>query len=264
MDQAGNSAAAGAIGTLTLNIAPANAPDLTAVVTSKPPRAVLGGSKGKATVKITNLGQTPASVPVGVTLYVSDDATFSANDVAVKTITKNFKLKTNKSKSVKFSFVYPGTLGAGNYFLIARADSTNAIAETKERNNFGATAATVNIAPPFVDLQATLPAPTGKLTPGGAAVAVVNVINAGNVTLSKPVSITLAASLNGVSSTLTTFTKKLKIGAGKSAKVKIKFTFPNTLTAGAYTLTATVDSAGSIGESDKTNNVGTSPAFNIA
>ena len=132
-DAAGNSAVAGPIGTFTLNVCPPECPDLIGQMTSKFPAAILAGKRGHAVVRMTNQGMMPVAGPVTVNLFVSDDANFSFNDVQVATSTRNLKLKTGKSKNRAFNFVYPATLGGGNYFLVARIDASNNVAETKER-----------------------------------------------------------------------------------------------------------------------------------
>jgi subtilase family serine protease len=230
------------------------------------PTAVLAGAKGKATVKITNMGQLPVAGPVATTLYVSDDPTFSLNDVAVGSpVTKTLKLKTNKSKSIRFAFNYPGTLGGGNYYVLARVDSGNAVAETKERNNVSATAAAISIAPAFVDPQPTSVAvPKGKLTPGGKASALVTLKNNGNVPLSQSVTIALTATGPGGDTQVATVTKTLRIKQGGSKGVKVPFQFANTLAAGQYTLTATVSTSGTFNDNNPDNNTAISPAFAIA
>ena len=265
-DAAGNSAVAGPIGTFTLNVCPPECPDLIGQMTNKFPAAILAGKRGHAVVRMTNQGMMPVAGPVTVNLFVSDDANFSFNDVQVATSTRNLKLKTGKSKNRAFNFVYPATLGGGNYFLVARIDASNNVAETKERNNFPATAAPINIAPAFVDLQGQVAAPTGGLTPGGVATSVVTVTNAGNVPLHKGVPITLSATTDQAGSgavALTTVTKGFTIAPGKSKSVKVKFTVPNTLTPGAYFLQSNLDPQNTIPESDETNNVSFSSGFNI-
>ena len=121
-DAAGNSAAAGPIGTFTLNVCPPECPDLIGQFTSKFPAAILAGKRGHAVVRMTNQGMMPVAGPVTVNLFVSDDANFSFNDTQVATSTRVLKLKTGKSKNRAFNFTYPATLGGGNYFLIARIE----------------------------------------------------------------------------------------------------------------------------------------------
>src|SRR5205085_2171564 len=104
------------------------------------------------------------------------------------------------------------------------------------------------------------------LTPGGVATAVVTVTNAGNVPLHKGVPITLSATTDQAGSgavAVTTQTKGLTIAPGKSKAVKLKFTVPNTLAAGAYFLQANLDPQNVIPESDETNNISFSSGFNI-
>ena len=203
-----------------------------------------------------------------VSLYLSDNPTFDPTDTQLGTQTKALSLKTGKGKSLSFKFTFPASVGNGNYTLIAVVDSNNAILEANEGNNVAAGATPVTLAQPFIDLRATVGTPSGALTPGGAGNVIVNVINDGNVVLTRPVTIRLNASTDASSDAadpvITTFTKKLVIKPGATKATPIKFNFPAGLTAGTYFITATIDPLGEIAETSKSNNTAASNGFAIA
>jgi hypothetical protein len=273
-DAAGNAAAAATLGTIALNVGDPNAADLTAAVTPKVKGGTLiAGTKqarGSAKVAVTNIGQTAlVKQPVVVTLFLSDNPTLDATDTPLGTQTKALSLKTGKGKSLSFKFNFPANVGDGNYSLIASVDANNAILEANEGNNVAVGATPVTLAQPFTDLRATVARPSGALTSGGAGNVVVNVINDGNVQLSRPVTIRLNistdASADPADPTITTFTKKLKLKqTGGTKATPIKFNFPAGLTAGTYFVTATIDPLGEIAETSKSNNTAASGDFAIA
>ena len=276
-DAAGNNSAETTLGTLALNVGSAADADLVTTITAKLPTATLVAgpkAKGTARVSIANNGQTATTklnAPVPVSLYLSDNNSRDSSDILLGTQTKPLVLKTGKAKSLNFKFSYPANIGNGAYFLIAEADTGNTLTEANESNNVAVTSNSVSLAQPFLDLRAAIGRPTGtsSLTPGGAATSSINVINDGNVQLNQNVTITLAASSDAAADpsdpVLATFTKKLNIKPGATKAVIIKFNFPQSLPAGSYFATATIDPLGEISETSKSNNVAvTSDVFAFA
>lgn len=272
-DAAGNAAAAGTLGTIAINVGDPNGPNLTATIAPKIPAGtvILGGkkSKGSAKVAVSNTGAAAITKqPVVVSLFLSDNPTLDGTDTQLGTQTKPLTLKQGKGKSLPFKFSYPATVGNGSYFLIASADANNAILESNEGDNVAVSEASVNLAQPFIDLRATVDRPTGALTPGGAGLVTVNVINDGNVQLTRPVTISLAASTDATAdpadAVITSFTKRLSLKPGATKATPIRFNFPAGLTAGTYFVTATIDPLGEIPETSKSNNTAASEEFGLA
>lgn len=272
-DVAGNAAAAGAIGTFALAAADPNSPDLTVAFVGSQPDAVIGGKASKAKVTVKNVGVNATASNVKVNLYLSDNDTYDAGDreVATKTL-KNLKLKTNKSKSVGFSFKYPADIGDGGYVLIARADADNGIVEFRENNNtansVGKGGAPVALKQPFVDLNPIeVSRPFGTLAANGKAIASMTVQNLGNVKFSGDMAIRLLASNNpdtvGDDVVVYETTKRVTIANGKSKKTTYKFTFPGSVVAGNYELIGEVDPANSVVEGEETNNSAKSAGFSL-
>ena len=116
----------------------------------------------------------------------------------------------------------------------------------------------MNLQQPFTDLRATVTRPIGALTPNGKAAGAVTIINDGNVKISQNVTIQMNASTDQAAdpsdASIVTITKRVSISPGKSKNVPIKFTFPASLAAGTYFVTATLDPLGEIVETSKSNN----------
>ena len=69
-----------------------------------------------------------------------------------------------KPTSVSLAFPTPSNVTDGDYFILAKVDETNGISESDETNNVAATASTVQIRQPFVDLSATVSVVPGTVT----------------------------------------------------------------------------------------------------
>ena len=233
--------------------------DLTGVVTGRIPVSVVGGAKGKVSVKVINNGPGLLKGPVSVSLYASSDSTLNTGtDTPIKTITKKLKLKAHKGKTLKFSFNYPSNLPDGSYRLLAQVDSGNAVAESDETNNVAVSATPVTIAAPFIDLSGSFASAIPAAAAQGAKESVtVLVQNTGNVVAAGPLTISLTASADNVAdagdTAITSFTKKVKLKPGAKAAIKFKYLLPAGLT-GSQFLIAGADTGGTFAESNEGNN----------
>lgn len=276
-DAAGNSATAGPIGSFNLatgtgggggTIGDPNGPNLVIVSPGRIPAEIIAGKKGKFGFRVQNLGPGIVNkVPTEFKVYLSADQSFDAGDVEVATFAKTLKLKVGKTKSLSARFVYPTTIGDGNFFLLARADTSSVIAESNESDNTGTSTTTVLVRQPFVDLQPTFVAKPTTFTPGATATIVATIKNNGNVSFKGTVPLTYVitsqGTVNETDTQLTTLSPKLSLSAGKSKSVKIKVPFPSTLATGAYQVGVNVDSTNVVAESDESNNIGLSFVFNL-
>jgi len=161
-DMSGNPVAAGA-GTFNVAIGTAGGPGpdlvVTAVTAGKKglPPSVVGGSKGRVKVRITNQGDAPVAGPVSVALLARDNdpnTPATGDTPIVTTPAKNVKLKPGKGRFVPVKFDYPDVPSAA-YTLVAVVDAGSGVTEGNETNNEGSAATAVTIAPAFVDLAAT-------------------------------------------------------------------------------------------------------------
>jgi hypothetical protein len=265
-DAAGNDLTTGqtapvSIGTFSLTAAPVDSPDLQGVFKGKFPVSVVGGAKGSATLVVSNQGVNPVvKTPVSFALYASETTTVLPGATPVKVVTSKLNLKHGKATTIKFSFVYPRSLPSGNYFLVADLDSSDKVVEINKVNNIVSTASTITIAPPFNAIKALSVVPnTGK------AFATVTFQNAGNVTANGALTINLTAptgagDVTGTGEAVATVVSRIHLGAGKTEKLKVKYTVSPSVTAQSGFLSATLDPANVFKNPDQNANIATSAA----
>jgi Tol biopolymer transport system component len=237
-DANGNFVAAGPLTPVTVTVTAASGPDLVPSFPEAVPPAV-GLSKAKVRVLVANQGDqpTPKGARMTLALYLSADGTVDANDVLVGQVTKKLKLRPQQAKRFTVKGVYNTPAGGPDYQLLAVADSTGAIPESREFNNTAATA--VNVQPAFVDLRTTVGAPTRPTAIAGRPfVLPVTVENLGNVAAKGTATYTVVASTDDVLGnaddvlvTTTPITKRLSVKNAKTKRVPLKFTAP---VAGSY------------------------------
>jgi hypothetical protein len=217
--------------------------DLAASFISSLPASIIGGGKGTATVNIAEAGTELASGAFTIELFASTTPSVPAGETPFQTVPAKLKLKEGGAENVKLKFKYPTSLATGSYYLIASID-TGALRDLNAGNNSSASASTVLIAPPFVQLNGSgLTAPTFD----GAKPASVSftITNVGNETASASAvqffASTTATPTGGIS--LATTPLKLNLKAGAGHLYKFKLALPTTLPAGTYMLVALLDPA---------------------
>jgi len=287
-DAAGNSATPGVIGggttpgttTFVLSTTPGggttggtigdpNGPNLVLTSPSKVPGEVIGGSrKGKFKFHVQNLGPGLLNAQTEFKLFLSADQTLDAGDVNVAILPKFLKkIKVGKAKGISIKFTYPTTIGDGNFFVLAQADSSNQIPESNESDNVLSSATAVLVRQPFVDLQPTFVSKPSKFTPGTVVSVTTTIKNNGNVSFKAATPIDLVLTSTGAvddsSVILASITPTLSIHNGHSKSVKFKVTLPAGLATGAYQMGVKVDTTNAIAESEESNNIATSFVFNV-
>ena len=270
-DAAGNSAAAGAIGTGSVNVTavPPEGPDIVVTIPGTILPAV-GGFKGKQKVLLQNTG-TQAIVSkskINVELFLSNDSLLDANDTKIATKTLKFNAKPNaRPKPVAFKFIWPQPSGTNTGFqLLAAADTTNVIPERSEQNNV--VASPVTVAPPFVDLSGSVGAVPTSLVAGQRVRLPFTIQNNGNVPSKGTISLKLLASSDDEAGTgdseIVTLIKRINLRPGKPKLMPLTFVVPSTIPAGTYNLLVQIDSGNAITESNDVNNTAVgSPPFTI-
>jgi uncharacterized membrane protein len=207
------------------------------------PISVFGGQSGLVKLKLLNTSSSKFFGAASLSLYASQDGSVSTDDTEITTITVfNLKLDTGKSKSVKLRFAYPDGLADGRYEIVAQARAGGGISQTESP-------AAVTIAEPNVDLATTFAdGALIDLNPASSQqTATVTVLNAGNVPADGNFEVRLYASTTGTvddSSQLlaTVPARRLKLKAGQSKSIRIRFTAPAALVAGSYDLIAVATS----------------------
>jgi hypothetical protein len=271
-DANNNAVAAGPLPAVTVTPTTGNGPDLVPAIVGPLP-AVVGGSKGKARVTVTNAGNqpTPKGAVMTLQLWLSADGTVDTNDVLLGTQTKKFSAKPGKGKKYNFKFLYNAPAGGPNYQMLAVADANQQISETNEFNNTAASP--VNVSPPFVEIATSVGAAKPTARPGKKFSIPVTLTNNGNVPAKGTIAYNIVASTDDVLGnaddvlvTTTPLTKTLNLKNGpKGKRSNVSVLLPTTLT-GAYRffVTSTFSST-TLGDSDATNNTdGTDNTVTVA
>ena len=144
-----------AVGTGAEAHAAAKRPDLVVSAVGTPPVKVRHGSSFSLGATVANKGRAAAKA-TSLRFYLSRDTTRSADDIVAGTVpVKRIKPRKRKTVSGKVAVPWGST---GSYWVLACADATKKVRETKEGNNCRPSKAQVNV---DSDLHATL---TGRLT----------------------------------------------------------------------------------------------------
>jgi hypothetical protein len=237
---------------------PADA-NLVASVIKAPP-SIITGRPVRTTVQLRNAGGAAVDGEYDVALFASADAWLDPEDPQVGTVRRRVRVAPNGVRRLPVLFTVPGSVAGGNYHLLAQADAGRTLAETREFDNVGASAAPLFMGPPVVDLSGTFAMNPAVVTRRGArsVVATLSVLNAGNIPTAGPVTISLLASADGMIDaadvSLGNQTRAMRIRPGGRRLLRLRVALPSSLPAGTYRLAARIDPAGAVPESDENNN----------
>ncbi len=110
-------------------------PDLVIVSVMPPSNGVLSGSLTEVTFDVRNDGTGATTVPTWTDeVYLSLDSNFDASDTRIGTMTNPLFLPPGQSYRQRVQFTLPSDQ-AGQFWIIARADRSNQVAESNESNN---------------------------------------------------------------------------------------------------------------------------------
>ena len=91
-----------------------------------------------------------------------------------QTFNEKIDLKAKRAKSFRLNFVFPTSVTAGAYFLVASVDPS-AMRDLDLNNNLTASQSTLQVAPPFVQLTGSgLVAPVFGAKPATVSIRIVN------------------------------------------------------------------------------------------
>jgi glucose/arabinose dehydrogenase len=255
----------GAQPTLTANYAAADDgtgkatdADLAAAVVAPAAPSLLAGGKAKMVVRVANQGQAPAAGPLAFSVFASTDEFLDPGDAAVATVTRPVKLMPGRARNVKLNFNVANTVPQGSYLLLVRADAGGLVPETQEFNNVAASSAPVTIAPPFIDLAASIGPVAITGTTARRLSASLLLQNGGNTAYAGPVTVQLLAStdtaIDAGDVPITTLPGRvLKVKAGGRKVLRLRTALP-ALAAGSYHLVARVTPAGVGNDPNTANN----------
>jgi uncharacterized delta-60 repeat protein len=108
--------------------------DLIAGIVGAIKSSAVEGKKAALSISVKNGGPDSAAGTVTLSLYVSSSTSASSGATLIQATHSAIKLKVSQNKSFKFSFAFPTTLAAGNYYLVAQLDS-GTLPETNVANN---------------------------------------------------------------------------------------------------------------------------------
>jgi hypothetical protein len=260
-------------------------------INTLPPSIITGkATNANVQVVLTNPGTAalPQNQKVGVTVVArpvgavdnSQDVVISkgVGNTGVVNVSVN-KLAASKTAKQAVPIRIPANLAAGTYNIIAISDVNGVLAETNEANNevvLGAS--TLTVADAFVDLGLTVSASTNlpsAVVTGNANTKLpvkLDITNNGNVatTPNQKVTVTFVAhrASDNTDVAVQTFNNVAlgNLAAGKTRSLTLTPTLPQGLTAGDYTLVATLTPVGADdvagNNADATDAFTAAPAFN--
>jgi uncharacterized delta-60 repeat protein len=205
------------------------------------PDSVITGTKGSASVTVSNAGDEAATGTVTITLYASLDESVGSGDTLLANTSKaKLSLKSSAAKVFKFKFQFPSSLSDGDYYILAEIAPTISETELDTTNDVAHSSSPVAVAVPLVDLTGpALSTPTG-LTPGSMTTLPFTIKNDGNVAAKETVSVQALAAAGATPGTgdvtLATSTLKLQLKVGASSADKLRLTLPTSLPSGTYYL----------------------------
>ena len=101
---------------------------------------VTPGKKGRAVIKLTNLGNVTAVGPVLINLYASATGSVDASAAQVYTVTRKVKLAAGKAMSIALPFTFPADGVAGTDQLVAAISPTTTPTDANAANDVAAVA----------------------------------------------------------------------------------------------------------------------------
>jgi hypothetical protein len=230
VDPSGNTHTVASANTLTA-AAPFTA--LTPAVTKLTlPPAIVAGAKlnAAAVVKIANAGNVPSTGITTVGIYASADGTL-ANASLLASVSKKLTVKSGGTANVSLPVrLSPASLG-GTYQILAAVTGPDSVVTS---SNSGST---VLIAPPTITFGVFSPSVSpGSVKPGKFATLTVTVENSGNIPATGTATIEISTIAAGATTVvpLGSVNHAVKLAAGKSTVLHLKFLVPATATAGSF------------------------------
>jgi hypothetical protein len=212
------------------------------------------------TVDLTNSGGSTIKGAYTVTLFLSADQTLDGSDTQIVSVTENLpSLKAGQSRGLVVKVSDFPNVTNGNYFILTELTGTLAGAG----DNVAATAGTITITDPFIDLRDTV-VYTGasSVKPGKKYHVAVAVTNYGNVPAKGNLLIDFSYSANADGSgaiSAGSINANINIAPNKSKLVEFSQIIPSGIAPGNYYTIATVDPGDTFNESNTANNSAVTP-----
>ena len=230
--------------------------DLAVVVVTPPAKAAAGAS---IVVSDTTTNQGGGDAPASVTaFYLSATSGGGAGDVLLDGSRAVPALPAGASSSGSTTVTIPAGTAAGSFYIIARADNGNVVAETLENNN--TRSRTISIGPDLA-IPSTISLSPSTVAAGAALTISETVTNQGGGPAAASTTrfyLSTNAVLDAADVLLAPGRAVPSLGAGASSAGATVVTIPNDTAARSYYIIAQADADGVVAESLETNNL--SPA----
>lgn len=238
--------------------------DLT-VSMSAPSLTLTTGREAKLYVTVANTGSSSTSAAALVEIYMmAGEAPNAATDTLLGT--RSFlSVSSGENELEDIEFIVPSSISAGVRKIYAVIDRAGTVTETNNDNNTStpvdatfATGSSSGGTSSGTDLSVALAAPTLNLVPGAETKLFVSVTNSGRSSTTTPALVEIfvmnGESANPASDTLLASRSFISLSSGEQEIEDIEFIMPSGLEAGSRRIYAVIDRAGSINETDESNN----------
>ena len=235
-----------------------NSPDLVVSAIAPNSGAFAPGGTLSVTDTVQNIGSASTGVSSIVAYSLSTDTTYgNGDDVPLATTRSVGVLAAGASSTATRSLAIPASTPTGTYYVCAKADSSDAVAESNETNNTLCSTTTVGPATPDLIISAASTATT-SVAPGKSFSLSNSAMNQGSGQAGQFI-IAFHLSTNAVYGdgddiVLTATRTVASLGAGKTSTASTSLLVPATVPLGDYYVCAMADRDNTVAESDETNN----------
>jgi uncharacterized delta-60 repeat protein len=202
------------------------------------------------TIKVINTSSAPISGTITINLLLSPDTAGSTADPSVAMVSRKVSIKPGKFVLVPVVVRSLPAGVSGTRHLLAVLTDPNA------GSGVGASAGTVSIQPPFIDLSGSLGRPP-TVKSGRSGLVSLTLMNSGNVAATGLLPIDVLASADGMldasSIDLGTISKRINIPAGRKIALPLLVPF-SSVAPGSYVLIARLDPTNTLGDANPANN----------
>ena len=223
---------------------------------------MLAGEQGSARLAVTNEGNSPAVGEIGVQLYLSLDDVLDEGDLLLASTTLDMGgLVAGGVALIDLDVLMPD-VPADSYFVLAKIDSGEAMAETDETNNLVVSDCTIDVLQSEYDLVGDIDEVdlVGPAAPGQSGHISISLGSLGNVVLEGSVRARLLLSLDDLPDASDIVLAAVDLDAAGLQPDAVRtfvldVTVPADTADGVYTIILEIDSNDAVAELDKENNV---------
>jgi subtilase family serine protease len=232
--------------------------ELTVTAITAPASAAAGASIPLSD-STTNQGGAAAG-PSTTAFYLSSNSIFDASDVRLGARMVP-SLAPGVGSSASTTLTLPAATSSGVYYVIARADDTDAVAETSETNNTR-TSAAVKVGPDLTVTRVAAPATAGAGYSMNVTETVSNIGAAASVSTEAVLYLSANGAIDAGDVVLATRTVP-PLAAGATHAASFTVTVPASTITGTYYVLEQIDAGNVVGEAAENNNTGSSSFIRI-